>query len=873
MNKRGQLNNKKIEDAENPYQLPYVENRTKFSVLFCFVALFISIFVLLIVIITTKPPPPKTKYNTGLTPNEIIYSLASSSFLDNNAFLIMKNTMTNITNGCTPPPSDNIYSVLTLGSVSHTTAGFQTLKTYLRNRPQGQNQCLMYGTNLAEYRTGTQSGVVQICYGYVFAGLQAIAAYKNYTMPSFAQLEQVVQLAWPLTLFWSTNPARGSTTAVVSQLYPLLVNFVHGDRNATVVAQTFCNQYFATDNLQYWDTTFLPWYGFWAPTLVNRVSQNFVPQLITNTLQNYNLTNIQLTTRIKTVYLLGDTCDAQLACLQFLDSSTSGAPIYRMPDTDMTDTLLAIAQSLYQVNGNPSVINDTLVPVLVITNYNQNHIALNAFQAPSRSMFFAFTITAQDVASRSSQITYINAFAASNEVMAVMDYTTPYAFDSLFGDQFFIAKKVADFFVSVAESGVIADTHGTLFLLPTFATKNIVVNGYDVGTELQTFIENQQLAENGTPLGLYIEPYSMTLNYTYVEYEPVVGSATQSLPESYNFLDHFPGVLSELNTYPELPQDKCNNCWARASALAMSWRCYKLRHLQHHTSTTRDYSSCSLSSYYVTACSPVANGCAAQPADTGFGTMQYNTPTRACMPQINQGSTSPKCPTECTGSGSASVVGGIVPGSYHKVRTLNDIKVEMYVNGPLQLAFDVPADFFTWFPYGRKVGPYIPKTAERLQGGHAVMCYGWDKDNNFLCKNTWALNWNGDNFFSIQAVSPIYSGITMWMDNYGYAADYRPDAFNIPETGTPTIPPVCDPLTGDCESIQPVPPVTAPPPSCWGSTINSSQSLDNAAIDGCPRNSKKSASSNSIFVPSLWNMAVVLLNSVVVYFLFSCDFL
>jgi len=836
-------NSNSTQKKKEPVQMQRMQPRAKFSILACFIAATLVGIVILIVMIFTTGSTQTETLKTGKTPNEVIYGLASSAFLDTTVLELMQEAMENLTLGCTPPPSDPIYGYLTLGSVQQTTDGFQRLKSYLADQPMGSSNCLLYGVNLAEYRAGTESGAANICYGYVFAGLQAIALELNYTMPTFVQLESVVSLAWPLTLFWSTsNPGRGSTDAVVAQLYPLLQNFITGTpstggRNATVVAQQFCNQYFSTNNLQFWDPTFLSWYGFWAPTAVNRISQNFVPQTISTTLQTFDLYDIQNTTRIKAVYLIGPTCDQQPACLQFLDSGVSDSPVYRISDTDMTAILQNISQGLYQVNGNPSLINNTLVPILIITNYLQNKAALDVFVSPANSIFFAFTITPSQTNTNASQSNTIDADAISNNVMATMDYSTPYAFDSMFGDQFFIAKKNADFFVSVAQSGVIAGATGSVFLLPTFAIKNTQVNGYDVGGDLTKVIVQQQAMAAGYSTGLYIEPYSVTLNFTYVETTSIkYGSTTVVLPDSYNYLDYYPGVDSQLSAYPESDQKNCQNCWDRSATLAMSWRCYKRY--------GGDYNLCSLSPHHVLTCSYLANGCMPQNAATAFGSMQGDIPMRTCMPQIYQGSQAPPCPSSCSGKGTFKQVGGVVPGSLAKLNGVDNIKREMYVNGPVMLTFNVPADFYSYYKRGKKnTSPYAPTKIEPLTGGHAIMCYGW-QGPNFLCQNSWGTDWNGDGRFSVEAYNPVYSGKSTWFDTDGYTAEYRVGTV-YPDNQEPTDIVVVDPITNKETTVAPQPANPIINPNCAQVVINTQDSLSNAAIQGCPANKKKKSTSGS----------------------------
>lgn len=813
-------------------------SRANYGLYVVFAILFVFAFAELIILMYTNTPAEPRHVKFGLTPNELIYQQASKAFIDQDAINLMYATMKNITLGCTPVVSAPINGYLNFGTVSQTTNSFQMLKTWLATPVSGQPYCVMYGVSLADVRVGYHSGVVDVCYGYMFAGLQVVALNYNYTVPPTSVLETTVNTAWPLTLYWRQNTQYGSTTAVVSSLIVWIKNYI-STRNATSSAQGFCNQYFAQNTLTYWNPDFLPWFGFWAPPVVNRVSQNSVPQLLSNSIQNFQIGAADNVTRIKAVYILGSTCDQQPACLQFIRSAVSHATVYRMSDSNIAAQLDAITNSLYQTSGNTALLNGSLVPVLVIGHYDSDSSAFDAYVAPQFSVLFAFTVLSSDLQTQSSQARNVDAFALSNTVMSFMDYSSSIylknEFDNAFGTQFLVAKQVADFFVSVSQIGLIAEIYGTLYLLPTFAVKNMLVNGVDVGGDLTRIQLQQQAAALGYGTGLFIEPYSYTFNYTYNNVDDVsVGGASVQIPETYNFLDQYPGVDSQLKSYPELSQKSCNNCWARASTISVSWRCYKKQ-------GGGDYSKCSLSPQHVLTCSYLDNGCLPQPAATGFGSMGNPIPFRTCMPDIYQGSKAPSCPKSCNGPGNFKTLGGVVPGSLQKLRDTASIKREMYLNGPVMLTFQIPADFYTFFTTGKKnANVYAPTKYTTLGGGHAVMCYGYGP-NYFMCQNSWGENWNGDGRFLVEADNAVYSGRSTWFNNFGYTAEYKAGAV-YPDAAATYPLDVQDPINGDVTQVTPEPANPIMNPNCAQVVINQTQTLENAGIEGCPTNKKKSTS-------------------------------
>jgi len=85
-------------------------------------------------------------------------------------------------------------------------------------------------------------------------------------------------------------------------------------------------------------------------------------------------------------------------------------------------------------------------------------------------------------------------------------------------------------------------------------------------------------------------------------------------------------------------------------------------------------------------------------------------------------------------------------GSVYSLAGENDIKAEIFKNGPVETAFTVYEDFLTY-----KSGVYKHTSGGEL-GGHAVKFMGWGVENNvpyWLVANSWNANWGYKGFFKI----------------------------------------------------------------------------------------------------------------------------
>eukprot|EP01012_Entosiphon_sulcatum_P067944 TRINITY_DN97856_c0_g1_i1.p1 TRINITY_DN97856_c0_g1~~TRINITY_DN97856_c0_g1_i1.p1 ORF type:complete len:112 (+),score=25.73 TRINITY_DN97856_c0_g1_i1:27-362(+) len=83
----------------------------------------------------------------------------------------------------------------------------------------------------------------------------------------------------------------------------------------------------------------------------------------------------------------------------------------------------------------------------------------------------------------------------------------------------------------------------------------------------------------------------------------------------------------------------------------------------------------------------------------------------------------------------------------YAVTGVENIQREIMTNGPVEVAFSVYQDFFSY-----KSGVYVHKSGG-LAGGHAVKAVGWGTLNNvdyWLIANSWGPSWGENGFFMIK---------------------------------------------------------------------------------------------------------------------------
>jgi cathepsin B len=120
--------------------------------------------------------------------------------------------------------------------------------------------------------------------------------------------------------------------------------------------------------------------------------------------------------------------------------------------------------------------------------------------------------------------------------------------------------------------------------------------------------------------------------------------------------------------------------------------------------------------------------------------------TDACFTYTSGGGSVPACATTCADK-SAYKKYKCTAGSVVEMSTPDQIKSEIFANGPIETQFSVYQDFFNY-----KSGVYQHVTGG-LDGGHAVKILGWGNESGldyWLCANSWGPAWGLQGFFKIK---------------------------------------------------------------------------------------------------------------------------
>lgn len=223
---------------------------------------------------------------------------------------------------------------------------------------------------------------------------------------------------------------------------------------------------------------------------------------------------------------------------------------------------------------------------------------------------------------------------------------------------------------------------------------------------------------------------------------PVVDTVIEAIPAAFDSRTQWPGAV-----HPIRNQEQCGSCWAFAATEALSDRFA----IQTNVTTNvvlspQDLVSCDNADgnegcnggypikawQYMQATGIVTDDC--YPYSSGEGV------TGNCLLT--------KTTTQCSdlkGTGTVQLYNAA--SAYAVGSTVAALQTEIYTNGPIEVAFDVYQDFFSYTS-----GVYVHKTGS-LAGGHAVKMIGWGTLNNvayWTVANSWGTSWGMDGFFLIK---------------------------------------------------------------------------------------------------------------------------
>ena len=194
---------------------------------------------------------------------------------------------------------------------------------------------------------------------------------------------------------------------------------------------------------------------------------------------------------------------------------------------------------------------------------------------------------------------------------------------------------------------------------------------------------------------------------------PVVDTVAEALPAAFDSRTQWPGCI-----HPIRNQEQCGSCWAFGATEALSDR---------FAIETNNQTNVVLAPQDLVSCDVGQN----QGCNGGYPIVawQYMQSTGIvadeCYPYTSGGGVTGNCllvagATSCTATGGSGAATLYQAASAYSVgTTVAAIATEIQTNGPIEVAFDVYEDFFSYTS-----GVYVHKTGS-LAGGHAVKMIGW----------------------------------------------------------------------------------------------------------------------------------------------------
>jgi cathepsin B len=189
--------------------------------------------------------------------------------------------------------------------------------------------------------------------------------------------------------------------------------------------------------------------------------------------------------------------------------------------------------------------------------------------------------------------------------------------------------------------------------------------------------------------------------------------------------------------HPIRNQEQCGSCWAFGATEALSDR-IAIQGGPNIVLSPQDLVSCDKPSNY---------GCEGGYLNLAWQFMQTTgVVSDECYPYTSGNGVDGVCQKRCTGRG--FTWGEHKSQAAQMFTTVQDIMQEVYTNGPVEVAFSVYQDFFSYS------GGVYQHESGSLAGGHAVKLIGWGVDTStnqdyWLIANSWGADWGLQGFFMI----------------------------------------------------------------------------------------------------------------------------
>lgn len=256
----------------------------------------------------------------------------------------------------------------------------------------------------------------------------------------------------------------------------------------------------------------------------------------------------------------------------------------------------------------------------------------------------------------------------------------------------------------------------------------IAVNSALLNTETWTSTKKNQfssmsIAELSKFTGTFIPPKAKLSAGRFVN--------LTDLPTNFKAAEKWPSCI-----HPIRDQESCGSCWAFGASEAFSDRvCIATNGASNFVLSPEDLVSCDTNNY----------GCGGGYLELAWDYIVENgLVSDSCFPYTAGSGIAPTCQTTC----SDSELWTVYFANNVRDLTADEGALEIFTNGPIETAFYVYEDFFSY------TGGVYTQTSNNFVGGHAIKVVGWGHDEEtgldyWLAANSWGTGWGINGFFKI----------------------------------------------------------------------------------------------------------------------------
>lgn len=224
-------------------------------------------------------------------------------------------------------------------------------------------------------------------------------------------------------------------------------------------------------------------------------------------------------------------------------------------------------------------------------------------------------------------------------------------------------------------------------------------------------------------LGTYIVPVNRAYNRPQVV----------STPASFDAREQWPNYVHAVRD-----QQQCGSCWAFGSSEALSDR---------FAIASSGKVNVILSPEDLVSCDNTDYGCGGGYMENAWEYLENSgIVSDDCFPYTAGSGVEAPCASSCV-NGEPFTKYKCQTGSIVHPQTPEEIKSELYAHGPMEGAFTVYEDFFSY-----KSGVYH-HVSGGIAGGHAIKVLGYgtqDGMDYWLCANSWGSGWGESGYFKIK---------------------------------------------------------------------------------------------------------------------------